>query len=81
MTTRGRRPPPKGEVERVMAMFDANEDGRVTWDEFRAELLALKAKPKSGAASGAVEHSSCSCRDCRCLPSFVPDLPPTMCML
>ena len=61
MRLAARRPPPPGEVERVMGLFDKNADGRVSWEEFRVTLAEMKAKPKSGAASGATEFTSCEC--------------------
>lgn len=39
-----RGPPPPGAKEKLMAEFDVDSDGKVTWDEFRITVARLRSE-------------------------------------
>mmetsp|Transcript_31247 Transcript_31247/g.87233 ORF Transcript_31247/g.87233 Transcript_31247/m.87233 type:complete len:185 (+) Transcript_31247:93-647(+) len=45
-------PAPKGEVERLMAIFDTNADGKISWDEFRITVKKMRNDKKRAEEDG-----------------------------
>ena len=49
-----RGPPPQSEVDRMMSHFDTNDDGKVTFEEFKVGVIDIKASLEARAKRRAV---------------------------